>query len=157
MIYTLIMPKDLYLFVIIAILLLSQSAESACSKKWSAIVREGPSSHFERLKVIPKYTPLLIKEIDGNWFRVKGHDFEGWVFSKSVSAKANCMISIGINEPVCVGKRKTKTSRVSLNEGFKILKKELGCNFVQDRDGKRFWINSVGAWPKNQAKLISID
>jgi len=151
------MQKYLYLFVITTLFAISRDLEAACSKKWRAIVRDGPSNQFERLKMVPKYTPLIIEEIDGNWFRVKGYDFEGWVFSKSISAKMNCMISLGENEPICVGKRKTRSSRVSLSEGFKILKKELGCNFVQDRDGKRFWISSIGAWPENQAKLITID
>ena len=125
-----------------------------CTSRRTNILREGPSSHFKRVRSLPKYSPIEIIDQKGSWRQVKGRNFEGWIFSKSVSNKFDCIISLQINPSFFAVKKSTIKRVVGYEEGFKTLKKEIGCNYVQDKFGRKFWISTINTWPSENSLLI---
>ncbi|MFT6070021.1 MAG: hypothetical protein ACJAT2_002466 [Bacteriovoracaceae bacterium] len=130
--------------------------EAACTVRRTNILRQGPSSSFKRIRVLPKYSPIEVIGEKGRFKEVKGRNFSGWIFSKSVTENYECIMSMQINSSFCRGKKSTIKRTVGYEEGFKTLKKEIGCNYVQDKFGKKFWISTINTWPSENSLLIKI-
>lgn len=141
------------LFVLLIALAPSDGA-AECTKRRTSILREGPGSQFSRIRALPKYSFIKVVGQKGNWKKVEGKDFEGWIFSRSLTNKYECIISLQINPSFCVGKKRTIKRPVGYQEGFKTLRKEIGCSYVQDKYGKKFWISTINTWPSENSLLI---
>lgn len=107
------------------------------------------------MKRLKKFTPLKVIQDEGDWTRIKGKDFDGWIFNKLISKEIKC-ITINHNfTPSCPDKKKVQR-RLTHDEGLKVLKMEIGCNYVLDSRSRSFWVDTVRAWPKNHTKKIII-
>jgi SH3-like domain-containing protein len=134
----------------------SDDEKFLCTTKDKNNVREMPSTRSERVAVLTKYSPIQIISKDKNWYKVKGFrytQFTGWIHESIVTNDFTCML-IRRNPITLCGKSKSKRDFL-MHEGFKVLKKEIACNLVEDRFGKKIKINSLKAWPKSVIKLIS--
>lgn len=155
--------KKLLLFITLPFLIAStdgvdEATESkpqlACTVKHINNLRKGPSTTEQLVKKLPIYTPLKIEEDQGEWLKVKGVDFVGWIFADLIDKKTDCMVIRDTNTPYCF-KQKEKLDRpISFNEGFKIIKKDVGCNLVEGKWGKQIWLNSSNIWPESAAKML---
>jgi SH3-like domain-containing protein len=119
-------------------------------------VREMPNTRSPRVAVLTKHSPIQIISKDKNWYKVKGFrytHFSGWIHESIVTNDFTCML-IRRNPITLCGESMSKRE-FTMHEGFKVLKKEIACNVVEDRFGKKIMINSLKAWPKSVIKLIT--
>jgi hypothetical protein len=133
----------------------SYSDDYSCTKKRFNIIRSAPSQYADKIKVIPKYTPLITIDKINNWFEIQGHDFDGFIHKSLITSKYKCMTILKRAENDCIGKNKIHRN-LKYKEGFKILKQEIGCNYVKPAYGRSFWISSMHIWPTEYATLIKI-
>lgn len=127
-----------------------------CTKVSFANLRAMPSTSSSIVRNLKKFTPLQVIVTQKEWVKVKGINYEGWIFSELLSNDFNCMTLKSYTNPHCPGKAKLKRNH-KFDEGYKILKKEVGCNYVVDRMNRRFWIDSVAAWPEQHSKTLNIN
>ena len=114
-----------------------------------------PSTRSQRVTVLTKYTPVRIILKDNNWYKVKGYkytNFTGWIHKSNVTEDFSCML-IKRNPTNLYNRKKTKR-KFSMHEGFKVLKKNIACNLVEDRFGKKLKLSTLKAWPRSSIKLI---
>ena len=148
-----IMKQAIAVFLLIIV---NINAKDACTVKQINNVRTGPSSEEQIVKKIPIYTPLILLEEKEEWAKVKGVDFQGWIYTSLIDKKTDCMVILNTKKPYCF-KQKEKLNRpISFNEGFKIIKKDVGCNLVEGKWGKQIWLNSNNIWAASAAKLLQI-
>lgn len=147
--------EDMKLKMTILILaIFTKSTFAACTIKSKSYLRNGPSTRTTIVRTLPRYSPLVILEKDNEWVHVKTKEAEGWIFHTLISENMNCMILKSPNAAKCPSDDSIK-HELSHNEGLKVLRMEIGCNFVQDKWGRKFWVNSFGAWPTEMKKLIA--
>lgn len=139
---------------ILLILLPIQLIFAACTTKLKSYLRSGPSTHSTIVRTLPRYSPVKILNRDTQWYHVKTFGAQGWVFHTLVDEDMNCMTLRTANDAKCPSDD-SLNRKLAHNEGLKVLKLEIGCNYVQDKWGRKFWVNSFEAWPKEMKKLIS--
>jgi hypothetical protein len=145
-----------HILIIALLFQVSLYANDACTIKQVNNVRKGPAGDEPLIKKLPIYTPLIVLEEQDQWTKVKGVDFEGWIFTSLIDRDTDCLVILDPKKPYCF-KQKEKLNRpISFNEGFKIIKKDVGCNLVEGKWGKQIWLNSNNIWPKTAAKLLQI-
>lgn len=144
-----------YLISII-IFFVSLEQQAACTKGYKSTIRERPSTKSSRIAFVSKHTPLRIIVGQNNWYKVKGYNFEGWVFHSLIEKDKRCMTVVNANNTKCPTYGTSIKRKVSYLESFKVLKMEIGCNYVEDRFGRKFWVSSTGAWPESSTKLLQI-
>jgi hypothetical protein len=96
-------------------------------------------------------------EEQNSWIKVKGHKFEGWLFHTLVDKNLNCMTLRNTIDPFCVSKKDQSKRDIVYDEGFLVLKKEIGCNLVKDKYGKRLWLSNKSIWPSSESLKIIIN
>jgi hypothetical protein len=148
--------KIMKYLVSITILFISNSLQAACTKGYRSTIRELPSSNSHKVITLFKHSPLNILERKNKWLNVKGYKFEGWVYDSLVLENAKCMTIIDSNNASCSTYGVTIKRKLSYLESFKVIKMKYGCNFVEDKHGRRFWLSTTGAWPSSSTKLIDI-
>lgn len=132
------------------------SPEDACTIKHQNNLRSNGSATDKLIRKLPIYTPIIILEEKNDWLKVKGVDFEGWLYSSLVDKNIDCLVIRNTKTPYCFKQKQKLNRRISFNEGFKILRKDVGCNLVESKWGKKIWINSTNIWPESAAKLIQL-
>ncbi|GEM_PF-4795258 len=132
----------------------SISSDAACTIKYKSNLRGAPTTTASVVSSLPKYSPLKIVKDDGHWIKVKGLKFEGWIFHTLIDRDLECMSVKNTNSSFCPSKLDQKTRPIVATEGFKVLKKEIGCNQVLDKYGKRIWLNNTSAWPDSASMKI---
>jgi hypothetical protein len=137
-------------------LLMSSNLHAICSNVHRATVREQPTTKSNRVASLSRYTPFKILKRKKKWFNIKGYNFKGWIYSSLVSESAKCMTIVKVKKSSCSDYGKSIKRRVSYLESFKVMRMEIGCNFVEDKYGRKFWISSLGAWPQSSTKMLNI-
>lgn len=143
------------LLLISFFLSLNIMAKDACTVKQVNNIRKGPTADEVLVKKLPIYTPLIILEEKDQWVLVKGVDFKGWIFSTLIDKNTDCLVIRDPKKPYCFKEKKKLSRPISFNEGFKIIKKDVGCNLVEGKWGKQVWLNSNNIWPASAAKLLT--
>lgn len=131
-------------------------AYGICTKGHKSHIRSGPGTSFSLIKSVPRYTPLIEVGSEGEWLRIKGKDFKGWIYNKLISEKFEC---VSFKDPKfidCPSHDPDPNRKLYRNEGFKVLDIEIGCNYVEDIHGKRYWVSTSNAWPDSAKELIQI-
>jgi hypothetical protein len=165
--------KNIYLIVICTFLFLLTSAYSAsvnrdsneeskrylCTTQKTNYIRALPNVRSKKIVRLNKHVPLQVIGKSKNWFKVAGYKYNkfiGWVHNSIVTNKFSCMIINKTFDVLCYGNKKVLPRLFYMHEGFKVLKKEIACNLVEDRYGKKYKIDSLEAWPKSVIDSISI-
>ncbi|WP_372655716.1 SH3 domain-containing protein [Halobacteriovorax sp.] len=149
--------KSIYLFAFLIFASWSISSDAACTTKYKSHLRGAPTTDASIISSLPKFSPLQIVETQNHWVKVKGLKFEGWIFHSLIDKDLECMSVKDTNNSFCPSKRNQKTRDIVATEGFRILKKEIGCNQVLDKYGKRIWLNNISAWPESTSMKILIN
>lgn len=149
--------KSLYLLAILIFASWSINSDAACTIKYKSHLRGAPTTTASIVSSLPKFSPLKVIEDQGHWVKVKGLKFEGWIFHTLIDQSLECMSVKGTNNSFCPSKLNQKTRPIVVTEGFKVLKKEIGCNQVLDKYGKRIWLNNTSVWPESASMKIMIN
>lgn len=143
--------------LIILMMLLSFSIfaeEIVCTTKHSANVRIEADGKSEVVKKLKRYTPLKVLERQEKWTHVQGYNFSGWIYNSLITSEYKCMVILKPKYSICGQKRfKRRKNPLRYLEGFKILKLEIGCNYVKDAWGQEFWLSNLNSWPVDGASL----
>jgi hypothetical protein len=135
-----------------------QSEKFLCTLKYKNHIRENPTTRSPIKASIGRYVPLKIIKVSKNWFKIKSYKYNsihGWIHHSIVSSKINCMLITKSYDILCPGQKKKKRI-FYMHEGFKIIKREIACNIVEDQFGKKFKISSLHSWPNSATKMIKI-
>jgi SH3-like domain-containing protein len=149
------MRRKMILKLVLSFLLVPTLAQAACTIKYSNNLRQGPSTHTQVLRKLGKYTYLEILSEKEKWLQVKGKNYQGWIHESLIDKNMHCFVVTETENVDCPGKKDRKRDTIYL-EGFKTIKKEIGCNLALDRYGNQFWINSNIIWPDSEAKLLQL-
>lgn len=133
-----------------------QKENLLCTTKKVNFLRQLPTQKSAIVRSLPMYTPLKVMSKNKNWYKVIGIYYNGWIHESIVRSDIECMIFTSHGSPSCPG-RKNTTHKIRFREGFKVLKKEIGCNYVQTSIGRRFWIDSSYAWPIEENLSLHLD
>lgn len=149
---------NLYTFLIFVLSIsIDASSKYLCTTKNTNILRSSPTTKSSRIKSLSKYTPLKKINAVSNWFQVKGIDYSGFIHKSLVTDHYKCIIIKNSKTPFCPSNKNNLNRNVVYRESFKIIKQEIGCNYVQDKWGKRFWLSSEHVWPREYGKLLLIN
>ena len=151
------MKLKISLILLVLIPTLCSAKDFLCTKKYRNILREGPSFSSQRLRTLKKHTPLEMISYSNNWYEVKGINYKGYIYKTLISQNIDCMTILNSSDPYCVGKKNHLKRELLQHESFRIIKQELGCNYVKDKRGKRIWLSSTRIWPEDHAMLLQID
>lgn len=132
------------------------STKAACVSSHKANIRAEAQASSQLITTLRKYTPISILETKSNWLKVKGYNFEGWIYNSLIDTSYNCMTIKKMSNLACSTYGKTIKREVSYLENFKIIRMKIGCNYVQDQYGKRYWISNLGTTSSSSTKLINI-
>lgn len=150
------MNKTKAIFVTkIFITIFSTSVFAACTTKMKSYLRAAKGTKSSIIRTLPRYTPLIIEQRDSEWLKVKTHGASGWIYHSLVDETMQCMVIKGASSPKCPSDESLE-HELAHNEGLKVLKMEIGCNYVQDLWGRRFWVNSFEAWPPEIKKSLTL-
>lgn len=133
---------------------LVKQKEYTCVDSTYTNIRSAPSIRSAIISKEAKYTPLQILEKKEKWTKVKGLGFEGWIYNKLVNSNYEC-ITTQDSSPECPGKKTIQRS-TTFNEGFKVIKSEVGCLYVKDIYSKKHWIGSLNIWPNKYSEKLQI-
>lgn len=131
------------------------TSEVLCINKYKANLRSGPGSHHNLLKSLSLYTPLKKIEKTGHWYHVQANTVKGFIHESLVTDNYECLQILARTSFYCHHSENFRRP-LKYGEPMKIIKKEIGCNYVQDTRGKKFWIKSINIWPKEMAKRLSL-
>ncbi len=130
---------------------------ATCTIKYKSHLRGEPSTSSSIVYSLPKFSPLQIIESRDKWFKVKGFKFEGWIFHSLIDQNLDCMTLKETRDPYCAFKNNQSNRPIVYTEGFKVLKKEIGCNLVVDKYGKKLWLSNTNIWPESESMRIIIN
>ncbi len=113
-------------------------------------VRKGPSLHKKILWRVEQYSPFIVLEKKGNWYKIQ--DFEedkGWVHSSCLTQKIETVITTQPNRvarenPTITAKAVFKTK--SKGVPFKVIKKEGEWFYVHHSSGTEGWLHEKDVW-----------
>lgn len=146
--------KSFYLVAILVLASWSMSSDAACTTSFKSNLRGMPSTSSSIIASLPKYSPLEIIEEKSPWFHVKSSKFEGWIFHTLIDDGIECMTTRDTSNAYCPSKHNQKVRDILYTEGFKVIKKEIGCNLVLDKHGRRLWLSNTNIWPESASKKI---
>jgi uncharacterized protein YgiM (DUF1202 family) len=132
----------------------SLASEYVCTTQ-TANLRAEATTHGQLLSKLKKYTPLKVLSRTGQWLQVETPGYKGFVYHTLVSDEFKCMMITNANSPYCSGKKSKLGRKVQDGESFKIIKEEIGCNYVQGKWGHKVWLSSVNIWPTENAMRIT--
>lgn len=133
----------------------SWSSESFGCIDWSSsYLRSSPTQNSSVLRIFKKFTPVKILEKKDKWLKVKVFKDEGWVYSKAIDFKTECMMVLKPDNSACPSKPNHSSESLNYRETFRVIKKVVGCNFVEDSYGNRLWLASYGIWPRSSGVRI---
>jgi len=150
------MKNTVILIFCLFLIFWATTSQALCTTKQTSYLRSEPTIESNRLKTLPKYTPLIEIERKGKWVHVKGHNYKGWIFNTLVSNDIKCML---IKDPDNIYCQKTSPRLgrpISYQEGFKVIEKKFGCNKVEDKWGKQTTLSSADIWPESERKMLEI-
>ncbi|ATH07174.1 hypothetical protein BIY24_04240 [Halobacteriovorax marinus] len=146
--------KKLIFALILGFLAIQFETQAACTIKYKSNLRGDATTHSSIVSALPKYTPLVILEKNGDWFKVKGMKFEGWLFHSLLDENLECMSLKDTANAFCPTKNEQHKRAIEYNEGFKVLRKEIGCNLVLDRNRRQLWLNNTNVFPETASMKI---
>lgn len=132
-------------------------SEATCTTQFKSNLRGMPSTGSSIIRSLPMFSPLKIVERQEDWIKVKGHKTEGWIYHTLIDEGLDCMTVKETSAPFCLSKHDQKTRPIVYSEGFKVLKKEIGCNLVMDKYGKKLWLSNTNIWPESESMKIIIN
>lgn len=151
------MRLQIQVLSLLVMVIWSFSSDAACTTAFKSHLRGGPSTNSSIVKSLPKYSPLEILEDQSTWLKVKGYKFEGWIFHTLIDKDLNCMTFKSTINPFCLSKQGQAVRPIVYDEGFLVVKKEIGCNLVKDRYGKKIWMSNSSVWPSSESLKILIN
>ncbi len=143
------------ILVICAFLFDAKAQELGCTLNLRSHIRQAPSTSSAKIKTLTRYTPLKIIDKHDNWYEVKGIDFKGFIYKSLLDTDTECLSIKTTNNLLC--KYTSMNYNFKYHETFKVLKKEIGCNLVQNIYGKKLWIKPFNIWPASMAKLLDMN
>ena len=134
-------------------------ASALCVHKSHGSLRVSPNSHASRIKLLPKYTPLIKIARKRDWIKVESPYGDGWIWSGSVKNKMDCVAVLNPAQGECPGEEmgKVRKKPLTYREGFKLVKNDFGCSYVKDKRGRFYWINTTQVWPAENAQLLELE
>lgn len=147
--------EEMFFKLILQMILLTGISQAECTHGLRSHLRAGPGTQHHIIKTLPRYTPLEILERLGDWLKVKSFRQEGYIYKKLVSDDYSCVLVKDPSDAACPT-NEGLNREINYLEGFRIVKKEIGCNQVKDKWGRKMWLNSANLWPETETKMITI-
>lgn len=146
------------IFSLLFFLSLTNFSYSACVSKYKANLRSGPDSSTALLGTLKKYAPLKIisKSTSNEWVQVESHNLKGWLYHTLLDESIQCIYVLDKSNISCPGKKEPDAIKIHYKSSFKVVEKSIGCNLVEDKWRRRFWVSTFNVWPQESAMKIVI-